>query len=95
MYSKEYEDLYNKGTIALNQKRDPKEALECLDKYLVSSQQRLLRLQELLKNSKAELANYRKIALFERPIELVDAEMNWVKSFIAELQSNKDFLKGE
>lgn len=74
---------------------DSKEALECLDKFLISSQQRLVRLQKLLKNSKAELANYRKIALFERPIELVDAEMNWVKRFIAELQTNKDFWKGE
>jgi DNA-binding PadR family transcriptional regulator len=74
---------------------DPKEALECLDRYIVSSQKRLIQLQELLRNSKAELANYRKIALFERPIELVDAEMNWVKRFIAELQSNRDFWKGE
>ncbi|NPD89537.1 MAG: helix-turn-helix transcriptional regulator [Asgard group archaeon] len=74
---------------------DPKEAIECLEKYLFSSQKRLDKLQELLKNSKAELENYRKIALFERPLEIVDAEMNWIKHFIDELQSNRDFLKGE
>ena len=74
---------------------DPKEAIECLEKFLVSSQERLNRLKEFLKNSKAELGNYRQIALFERPLELVDAEMNWVRHFISELQSNKEFLKGE
>ncbi|MCG3227469.1 MAG: helix-turn-helix transcriptional regulator [Candidatus Heimdallarchaeota archaeon] len=74
---------------------DPEDAIVCLEKYLFSSQKRLDMLKELLKNSKAELANYRKIALHERPLELVDAEMNWVKRFIAELQSNREFLKGE
>ena len=74
---------------------DSKESVECLERYLFSLQKRLDRLKEDLRNSKAELANYRKIALFERPLELFDAEMNWVKRFIDELQSNRDFLKGE
>jgi DNA-binding PadR family transcriptional regulator len=74
---------------------DPKDAIECLENYLFSSQERLNMLKESLKRSKNELANYRKIALFERPLELVDAEINWVKHFIDELQSNREFLKGE
>jgi len=74
---------------------DPKESIECLEKFLFSSQKRLDSLKEFVKNSKAELENYRKIALYTRPLELIDAEMNWVRSFIAELQVNKDFLRGD
>jgi DNA-binding PadR family transcriptional regulator len=81
--------------IAYMHSLDPKEAIECLEKYLFSSQKRLDKLKEYVKNSKTELENYRKIALYERPLELLDAEMNWIKRFIAELQINKDFLKGE
>lgn len=73
----------------------PKDAIECLEKYLFSCQKRLDMLKDSLRKSKDELINYRKLALLERPLELIDAEMNWVKSFIANLQSNKEFLKGE
>ncbi|MHA2357978.1 MAG: PadR family transcriptional regulator [Candidatus Heimdallarchaeaceae archaeon] len=74
---------------------EPEEAIECLESYINSSLKRLENIKELLRRSKEERASYRKNALFERPIELVDAEINWVKNFINELQSSREFLRGE
>ena len=74
---------------------EPDIAISCLENYITSTLERLENIKELLRKSKEEKASYRKTALFERPIELVDADINWVKNFISDLQSSREFLRGE
>ncbi len=48
-----------------------------------------------LQNPEYEEANYRKVALLERPLELIKTEIIWVKQFIEKISKVRRFRKGE
>lgn len=72
-----------------------KTAINCLNEYINSTEERMIRLAMSLQNPENEEVNYRKVALLERPLELIKTEIIWVKKFIEKIRKVKGFRKGE
>jgi len=70
-------------------------ATKCLDEYINSAEERMIRLAMSLQNPEYEETNYRKVALLERPLELIKTEITWVKQFIETIKKVKRFRKGD
>lgn len=70
-------------------------AINCLKEYINSTEERMIRLTMSLQNSEYKEANYRKVALLERPLELIKTEIIWVRQFIEKINKVRRFRKGE
>jgi DNA-binding PadR family transcriptional regulator len=63
---------------------DPEEVIACLTRYLASLDERETLLRKKMEEKKSKKMPYRVIALFSRPLALIEAERKWVISFIAD-----------
>ncbi|MGD2072508.1 MAG: PadR family transcriptional regulator [Candidatus Thorarchaeota archaeon] len=61
---------------------DPEEVIACLTLYLASLDKREALLRQKMKENENRGVPYRVIALFSRPLALIEAERKWVTSFI-------------
>ena len=69
---------------------DSKRAIQCLNNYITSLEQRKERLQEMLSVAKKSGANHVMIALYDRPLQLVKTEEKWIKKYLLEFKELKE-----
>lgn len=64
-------------------------AINCLNNYLKSTEERIKFLEESIAMQKDIGAPYNVIALFSRPLAILKAEKLWVENFILEVENQK------
>lgn len=61
---------------------ESEEVIECLTRYLASLNERETQLKRKMEEREKEGVPYRVVALFSRPLALIEAEKKWVLQFI-------------
>jgi DNA-binding PadR family transcriptional regulator len=67
----------------------PKEALQCLENYLISAQGRIKFLESSVKTQEDLDAPYYVVALFSRPLAQLKSEMEWVEQLIIKIKDEE------
>jgi DNA-binding PadR family transcriptional regulator len=65
---------------------EPEEVIECLTVYLESLHERETVLRETMEEREKDGVPYRVIALFSRPLALIEAEKKWVITFMEDIK---------
>ena len=66
----------------------PKKAINCLNDYLKSTEERIEFLEESIAMHESINSPYNVIALFTRPLALLKAEKSWVENFIQKIKES-------
>lgn len=68
----------------------PEESVNCLKKYLKSTDKRIKFLENSIKMHEKVNSPYNVVALFSRPLELLKAEKKWVEKFIKKIKEEEN-----